>query len=61
MHAVVAAMDAREARAVTAVRSSSSSGSRSDDRVPRGGCGIGQLFRGKQKQRAAVRDVRVRS
>ena len=53
MHALVAVMDGHEAQAqarargVVAMRSS-------DDHVPRGGCGIGQLFRGKQKRGAAM-------
>ncbi len=57
MHAAVAAMDAREAQARASGRSRSISAS--DDRVPRGGCGIGQLFRGKQRQHAATWDGRV--
>ena len=56
MHEVVAAMDGYEAQVRAVVHGE-------DDRVPRGGCGIGQLFRGKQKRaaRGAARGVQLRS
>jgi hypothetical protein len=55
MHTVMDAMDVREARAMQARAARRSASSSCDDVAPRSGCGLAQLFRGKQKGADRVR------